>query len=361
MNDAFLNSTLAEIFSKIDAQTWVVLAVNLLLILFAKPLVRLVFPDAQQTAKLNRRVHVFRALNLMIIAAFGYYHFFKDEAQRAFGLNILAIVLVVYLAYLLAHIAHYFIVQRYGKNKEINGKTHRVESYNARILTVFAYVFIFIIALITIIRLLGFNSLLEAGGVIGFIGVFLALTQAIWAPDIFSGLIFLNSDMLEEGDVIELRGGEFIYGEVYKTKVFHTEILNLVNNHRIMMRNALLRDQIIHNLSKFASAKGLREKLVFKIGYDVPPSQVEDMLKQAWNKALECQIEGLQSQHEVDVGILNTGDHAVEWVVYFHTKDINKLRQTRMALNRVFLETAMEKGISLATPTTHVVAGVDSN
>ncbi|MEE9448257.1 MAG: mechanosensitive ion channel family protein [Arenicellales bacterium] len=344
-----------DFLNNIDALTWGVIVINLLLILFAKPLVSLVFSDSDQASRSNRRLHIFRALNLLIIAAFGYYQFFKSDEQRALGLNILAIVVILYLAYLLGHLANYFILRRYGKTKEINGKTRKVETYNARILTLFSQVFIFIMALISIIRVLGFNSLLEAGGVIGVIGVFLALTQATWAPDIFSGLIILNSDMLEEGDVIELRGSEAIYGVVYKTKVFHTEVLNLFNNHRIMIRNALLRDQIIHNLSKFASAKGLRERLTFNIGYDASPAAVEKMLTTAWQTAIEQNIPGIQAQHEVEVGILNTGDHAVEWAVFYHTKHIEQLRLTRMALNRVFLKTAREHDISLATPLTHVI------
>lgn len=346
---------LATFLGNVDALTWGVVVVNLLLILFARPLVNLVFSDAQKDARSSRRLHIFRALNLLIIATFGYYHFFKGDGQRNLALNLLAIVVILYLGYLLGHLANYLILRRYGKQKEIDGKTRRIETYNARMLTLFAQVFIFIIALIAIIRILGFNSLLEAGGVIGFIGVFLALTQATWAPDIFSGLIILNSDMLEEGDVIQLRGADSLYGVVYKTKVFHTEILNLLDNHRIMIRNALLRDQVIHNLSKFASAKGLREKLTFKIGYDTAPEHVEKMLHQAWETALEKDVVGLQAQHDIEIGILNTGDHAVEWAVYYHTKSIEQLPRTRMALNRIFLKTAKAQGISLATPLTHVL------
>jgi len=63
--------------------------------------------------------------------------------------------------------------------------------------------------------------------------------------------------------------------------MFHTEILNLVNNHRVMLKNARLREFTIQNLSKFASAKGLREQLSFKIGYDISPEKVRKMFKAA--------------------------------------------------------------------------------
>jgi len=56
--------------------------------------------------------------------------------------------------------------------------------------------------------------------VIGFIGVFLALTSNIWALDVFHGLIILNSAMFSEGDVIQFNDGEQIYGLVIRLKFF---------------------------------------------------------------------------------------------------------------------------------------------
>ncbi len=129
---------------------------------------------------------------------------------------------IIYFSYLINQLVSYFILRNYGREREVNGKKQFVSTYNARLLSIFSGVFIAIMALISIIQMLGYTSLLQAGGVIGFIGVFLALTNAVWAPDIFSGLIILNSDMLEEGDIIQIYDQEPIYALVYKTKVFHS-------------------------------------------------------------------------------------------------------------------------------------------
>jgi small-conductance mechanosensitive channel len=202
---------------------------------------------------------------------------------------------------------------------------------------------------------LGFDSVLEAGGVIGIIGVFLALTSSIWAPDIFHGLIILNSDMFSEGDVIQFKdGSDPVYGLVYKTKVFHTVILNIVNNHRVMIRNAKLRDFTVHNLSKFASARGLRENLSFKIGYDVSADQVKELFETVYEKAKEDTGIALEEQYDLEYGVKDTGDHAVEWVLYYYTKEVEKLMLTRQRLLQLMLETSIKKGISLATPISHL-------
>lgn len=71
----------------------------------------------------------------------------------------------------------------------------------------------------------------------------LALTQGAWAPDIISGLVILNSKMLQERDVIKLSdSNETFLGIVYCTRAFHTELLNVVDNHRVMISNSRMRD-----------------------------------------------------------------------------------------------------------------------
>ncbi len=287
---------------------------------------------------------------------YGYFKFFQGDKSletKSLGFNILAVLAIIYFAYLAMHLAHAFLVRQYGKEREVSGKKRFTSTYQTRLLSIFSSVFIGIVALLSIVRLLGFDSVLEAGGVIGIIGVFLALTSSIWAPDIFHGLIILNSDMFSEGDVIQFKDGEQIYGLVYKTKVFHTVILNLVNNHRIMIKNSKLREFTVHNLSKFSSAKGLRENLTFKMGYDVSADAVKDLFETVYEYANTDASIAVEEQYELEYGINETGDHAIEWVFYYYTKEVENLMLTRQCVLQLMLETSIEKGISLSTPFTH--------
>lgn len=344
---------LADLINQFDTLGYVILGVNIALLIFAKQILKLVYEEPESVLGLKRKVMIFRALNLLIMIAYGYFRFFQDKDNESLGLHILATLAIIYFSYLAMHLAHAFFVRQYGKQREIKGKKRYTSTYQTRMLSIFSSVFIGIVALISIIRLLGFDSVLEAGGVIGLIGVFLALTSSIWAPDIFHGLIILNSDMFTEGDVIQFNDGEQIYGLVYKTKVFHTVILNLVNNHRIMIRNSKLRDFTLHNLSRFASAKGLRESLSFKIGYDVSPDRVKDLFQTAYDSAIEDQGISIEKQYELEFGIKETGDHAIEWVFYYYIKDIEKLVLNRQRLLALMLDTSIDKNISLSTPFTH--------
>ena len=351
--------SLDTFINQFDTLGYVILGVNILLLVFARQILNRVYQNPEKVPNFSRKVMIFRALNLLIMITYGYYRFFQDKEGKGLGLNILATLAIIYFAYLAMHLAHAFLVRQYGKEREINGKKRYTSTYQTRLLSIFSSVFIGIVALISIIRLLGFDSVLEAGGVIGLFGVFLALTSSIWAPDIFNGLIILNSDMFSEGDVILFDDSEQVYGLVYKTKVFHTVILNIVNNHRIMIRNSKLRDFTVHNLSKFASARGLRESLVFKIGYDVSSDDVRSLFESVYEAAKIDKSIFIEDQYDLEYGVKETGDHAVEWVFFYYTKEVEKLMLTRQRLLQLMLETSVEKGISLSTPFT--IESLDSN
>lgn len=346
-------STLAEGLSHFSALDWVLLGVSSLLLLFSRPLLERLSPRDQEEGRFAGRLHIFRAANLLVLLLVLFYNLFPPLADRFWITRLLSTILIGYLGYLGFHIANYLIKKRFGREREVNGAAVLSETYNSRALGLIAAVFLFIVCLIAIVRVLGFESLLEAGGVIGFIGVFLALTQGSWAPDIISGLVILNSRLFDEGDVIEVQDNGRVIGVVFKTKVFHTEILNLVNNHRIMLQNSRLRGLTIHNLSKFASARGLREELCFKIGYEVDEGRVFELFTGAFEEAVQDADALLEAQYPIEIRATNAGDFAVEWSVYYYTKDVKHLLRTRQLFLAVILRHAAEQGVSLATPLRH--------
>ena len=354
---------LQNILNQLDSVSYILLSINLLLLVFAPQILKLIYSDPSEISTFSRKVMTFRVLNLLIIVVYGYYLFYQSKEEQALGIKLISVLAIIYLAYLLMHLMQMLILKQYGKIRKIEAKERQTPTHKTRLLSVFSSIFISIIALISTVHFLGFNSLLETGGVIGFIGVFLALTSSIWAPDIFHGIIILNSNMLSEGDVIELQdvGDSSIIGVVYRTKMFHTVILNQVNNHRIMIRNSRLRDLTIHNLSKFASARGLREKISFKIGYDCKVSSVEKMFMSAYEAAKADADIPFENQYEMELTIDDTGDHAVKWSLYYYTKDVDALISTRQKMVKIVYMTSIEHNISLATPVTYVRSVVSNN
>lgn len=337
-------------FASLEAFDYAVLIINILLIIFARPILKRfssgTIPDKTQSFRVNS----LRGLNVFIMLVYGYQYFYRPSGGSGGAITLLSILAIFYVANLSNYLIQFFIHKQYGKAREIAGKTLYIETYQTRLLSILSAIILSVIAIIAAIDQLGFDSLLEAGGVLGIIGVFLGLTQSSWAPDIISGLIILNSDMFEEGDIVETDCG--ILGRVYKTKLFHTEILNIGNNHRIMIRNAHLRDKTIHNLSKFASAKGLRECLKFNIGYSASEDDVRAMFEEAFEQVLALEIP-VESNSPADSKVLDTGDHAVTWGLIFHVKKVEQILNIRRDVIETVLRVSKKHHIDLATPFTH--------
>jgi len=341
-------------FSKLDIM---LVVINSLLLLFSRPIFTRFTHTPELSPEQKARLHYFRSANGLVLLVVMFYNFVLPLSDHSLVTRGLAVILILYLGYLGYHVADFIIKKKFGRQSEINGQVLVNETYNSRVLGLTVAVLLFIITLIGSVRVLGFDTLLEAGGVLGFIGVMLALTQSAWAPDIISGLIILNSGVIKSGDVIKINENENIIGVIFKTKVFHTEILNLINNHRVMIQNSKLRQATIQNLSRFASAKGLREVVTLKIGYEVTQAEVEMMV----SAAFECLAEESNAKVEDKVPVLvqptDAGDFAVSWSIYYHTKDVKNLLQTRQLVISSLLRQAAQEGISLATPVLNQLGG----
>ena len=342
-------------FSRFDAVDLSVVSLNIVLMIFATRIMRAIYHGSDDEKRFIFRVRIFRAFNLAIIVAFVFYHMVLPVSEKGPGMKILVTITILYISFVIIHAINTFVHTRYGKHKEIDGKSVVIETYNSRLISIILTLLASVILIVAIVRVLGFESWLEAGGVLGVVGVFLALTQNVWAPDLFSGLIMLNSGMLETGDVVQFEAEEREIGVVYKTRLFHTELLNIVNNHRLMIRNAKLRDLIIHNLSKFASARGLREKLCFKIGYDVPPERVKKMFQNAFENIKADPESFVEHQHAIEIRTIEAGDFAIEYALFFYTKDVRNLLSTRYRVIENIIIQAQQDGIALWTPILHDV------
>lgn len=331
-------------FSTLDR---ILLAINVVVLVTARPLMDRI--GGAGSAR-NQNLAMLRAGTLLVILFLIVYNIVLPAEQHTFVTRVLGVVLIAFVGYLASSLTNRLIKHRFGHKREVNGETLISETYNSRLLGIISAALLFVLALVAIVQILGFEDLLHAGGVLGVIGVMLALTQSSWAPDLISGLIILNSRLMEEGDVVELGDSEQLLALVFRTKLFHTELLDLTRNHRVMMQNANLRSCTIRNLSKFASARGLREMLEFNIGYDVEPKAVKRLFDEAFSQLREsgdCQIE---FAHGYDLFPVAAGNFAVTWAFFYYTKDLRRLVTTRYRVVGATVQAARHYSVQLATP-----------
>ena len=72
-------------------------------------------------------------------------------------------------------------------------------------------------------KLWGYDSLLETPGVFGVVVAFLAITNGIWAPALYYGLVVLSSNMLEDDDVVTFENNaESIYILPFLIETLHS-------------------------------------------------------------------------------------------------------------------------------------------
>lgn len=266
-----------EILDNLD-RPWVihgvVFFVNLLIFFISRPLLGW-FNKGKDVTVQSRALRfgavlffILHLLDILLVSAFPKYeHYFIR-----FGLTI-----ATFFGCLLSfNLLSYFSRQKFGRSKEIDGETVFLDSYNSRLMDLISAFLIILIALYCLIVIWELEGLLQTTGFLGIVFAFLALTNAIWAPDIYYGMVILNTDMLEDGDVVKLgdTGNEYIINRV---TLIYTIFLDVRNNHRILLRNSQVLGSRVDNLSKRASADGLRHSMEFNIGYPNVVSRSEQV------------------------------------------------------------------------------------
>ncbi|MGI1677648.1 MAG: mechanosensitive ion channel [Cellvibrionaceae bacterium] len=308
------------------------------------------------------------------------------------------------------NLVSYFSRQKFGRTKEIDDETIYLDSYNSRLMDLISAFVIVLIALYCLIVIWKLEGLLQTTGFLGIVFAFLALTNAIWAPDIYYGMVILNTDMLEDGDVVKLgdSGDEYIISRV---TLIYTILLDVRNNHRILLRNSQVLNARVDNLSKRASIDGLRHSMEFNIGYprvdqqsdfsvvkhtnssnkenpedvsdaeenkakeakssnDIAKSQensfenlnkkIHKMFQNAFEELIKSDDSKLNKNIPFEITLINSGDYALTYSLHFYldalpntkvTKTIRKyLTGTPNLVQNAVNASAVKYGIQLATP-----------
>ena len=70
---------LHNILSQLDSVAYILLTVNIILLIFAPQILKLVYSNPSKIPAFSRKVMIFRALNLLIIVVYGYYVFYQSK------------------------------------------------------------------------------------------------------------------------------------------------------------------------------------------------------------------------------------------------------------------------------------------
>lgn len=349
----------------------IIFAINMGLFLFARPLLSLMDSGRDH----DSRIRILRGLNVLVMVLqlldIALLRAIPEQYQHYFirtGLSLMA----VYGGLLVFSIASYFSRKKFGAEKELDKQKIFLETYSSRLVDIVLLTIITFSTIYLLILVWGANSLLETTGIIGIFVAFLAFTSSIWAPDIISGLIILNTQMLEDGDVVVIDGypDEYI---IHRVTFIYILLYDIRNNHRTLIRNSRFIQSKIDNLSRIASTDGIRKKLVYQIGYpdfrnatdkseayEQFRAKVNKMFSRAYDSACADEKIHINKNKPFEWALTNTGNYALEFSLWIYleripntkvTATIRKhLMRTLYRVNEAVYTASVAYDIDLSTP-----------
>jgi hypothetical protein len=298
-----------------------VFAINLAIILFAEKLLSAI--NKTRNMKMQARVLRIAAVVFLLLHLLDIALVYSVPDYENYFFRIAISIAILFGCLVAFNLLSFFSRRKFGDVKVIDGEPNYFDSYNSRLVDLLGSVFIVLIAIYLVIVSWDMDSLLQTTGFIGIVFAFLALTNGIWAPDIYYGLVILNSAMLEDGDVVKLEDFEAEY-IINRISFIHTNLLDVRSNHRVIIRNSQLIDAKVDNLSKRASTDGLRRQLQFNIGY--PPVQSQDRSEEEGRKREQEEKEEQNSYAVLRRRIQATFDRAFE---VLKTRDAVKINRNQ--------------------------------
>ena len=103
-----------------------------------------------------------------------------------------------------------------------------------------------------------------------------------------------------------------------------------------------------------------RDFVDFKIGYGTPTKQVKKFLQAVFEKSAES-TKGMEREKTPMIALKENGDHAARWRLAYTLSNPHRLLSVRDALNLAAYELQEKFGLSVSTPTTHVVETPSGN
>ena len=378
----FLNSLVSELTSGDRLGLNILFFLNIILLLFARPIVNLISPDQEN----KNKIKIFQALNLLVIVLqivdFALRQSFPEYGQSREGLEgteggylvkLGISLMVIYGGVFLYSLCGTLSRKRFGRSRVIDDQTIYIETYNSRLVTIVLMSVIVLTIIYTLIKIWGGDSLLETTGIFGIFLVLMSFTSSIWAPDIFSGMIILNSDILVDGDVVVIDGhdDEFIIARV---TLIYVVLYDVRHNHRTLLRNTQFIQSRIDNLSRIASSDGIRQAYKYNIGYpefSADPhvrqkeflefkESIEDLFSRAFEMCQDKEHIKINQNKPFEWALTSAGDYALEYTMWVYleripnTKVTSTIRRhlmgTMFKVNEAVFEASILEGIDLSTP-----------
>ncbi len=254
------------------------------------------------------------------------------------------------VSYVLMFLAHLLIIKRFGRVKEVQGETIHYETYQSRLVTIVILAVVTSFLLLTLLSIWSLESWLRQTTVLGGLVVIIYFTKDLWLPDNINGLILLYKTDVIPGSLVRVKKLDLL-GVTLRTSLIETAFRDLVHGQRIVIPNAMFRNQVIEILNR-EDKTSFKDYVEFNIGYGTEVKVIKSFLQSTWESA--CELEsGINADYEPRFNVINTGDHAVTWRLSYSLQNPYRIKKAQMAISEAALVSSDEFSIGLNTPITH--------
>ena len=340
-------SDLTGIIQNFQLFDLLILTINAIIFLFASKIIQR-FTLAQELAE--KRTKSLRALNLALFSLYFIPFFLHETAGQ-----ISKTVLVLLLSYLTVYVVNMYILHKFGKEKTIGEEKVLYDTYQSEMFSLLGFLVILATAFLLIINIWGITDWLKATSVVGGLLIVGYSTKDVWAPENIHGLMMLYNGDIEPGSVVRVPELNLL-AVVKQVTLTQTVFRDLRQRHQILLPNSRFHMAKIEILSN-APSKGLLQWVDFKIGYGIPSVEVEAFLERVWDAAAAAQP-AISQTGKPHVRLVENGDHAVTWRLFYSVKTIYKMMGAQFAIQRAAYDLSLETGIALSTPYTHEVTNL---
>jgi len=330
-----------------------IISINAIVFLTSKYVANL-FIAGRPHQSSSQRLWLLRTLNLFFFLLYVSAVLFELEVVP----KISQTGILVLIAYVMNQIIDYWAIKKYGRIKQVDEKEIHSDTYTSETVSLIGSFLLLVISVLTTLNIWGLESWLQTTSVLGGILVMVFFTKEYWIGDMISGLIILYNDQLQPGSVIRIKELD-VLGVVLQVNLTQTVVRDLTQRHEIVIPNIKIRSSSVEILSN-SPKSGLSDYVEFKIGYGLDIERVEDFIQRIWKDS--CEIESaINEEAKPRITIVENGDHAVTWRLYFNISNIFKLLEARNTIHRVAYRCSSEEGIGLNTPLTHEVLAMPSD
>ena len=335
-----------------------VIGLNLLIFLAAGYIIRR-YSTSQDELSIRNRILGLRAINLVLFSTY----VFAGGIEILFDKNIPHLQqisqtgLTILISYIVMHYVKNWTINRFGKEREVEGEKIRTVSYSSEVIGLIGLVLVSAVAFLVIINTWELSSWLQATSVVGGLLILLFASKEYFLDDLISGLIMHYNDSVDAGAVIRVKEFELV-GIILQITLSQTTIRDLVQKHEISLPNSKLRNATVETISN-CPRNGFRDYVDFNIGYEHSSEKINLFLECVWYLAKEKEA-AINQDTKPKIVVTENGDHAVKWRLLYYVKNPYRIIDVKNLIQTIALEQSMQRNIGLNTPMTHHLLKNDS-